>query len=217
LNCTICNKEIPNHSIFCLYCGSQVAQSQSNNTKRFRINPNLILSGALILAVMVVIVFLNETEQPNEIPNIETSENIQSNEIKSLHMAIDRLKEEVAKNPDDLNSNIQLANNLFDVKKFNEAIPYYKRVLKSDPNNVEIRIDLAVSYFNIENNDSALVQMKKALKINPNHPQGLFNMGVIYFNMKDIDKAKENWNKLIAQHDNTDIAVTAKQLLNNLQ
>jgi len=217
LNCVNCNKEIPSHSSFCLYCGVKIEKNNiPYQTEGSKINPNLIMGIAAVVAITIVVFILTSNNQTNESGESANVESVQPENFNQLMSEIKSLKEKISVNPDDVHLNIQLGNHLFDVKNFHDAIPYYKKSLEIDPNNVEARIDMAVSYFNIKNIDTALSEMEKALKIKPNHPQGLFNLGVIYVSQGNKDKAKESWRKLIEQHKNTDIAETATQLLNNL-
>ena len=217
LNCNNCNQSIPANSNYCSNCGAKIIKdsglSEKTNIKATHINPLFIIAIAGVLAILAVILILDSNAPEKKL----TQQNNQSTQESSeLFSKINSLKSQINNAPDNVNLNIELGNNLFDVKKYKEAIPYYRKALQLSPENVEVRIDLAVSYYNIKEIDTALIEINKALELNPHHQQGLYNLGVMYYNSGDREKAKKSWDKLIELHDGSQAAETAKQLLQNI-
>jgi cytochrome c-type biogenesis protein CcmH/NrfG len=164
-----------------------------------------------VFAVTVVILILssNLSARKEKIAQLPTS-------IRQNLGEIERLKENLAENPQDVDLNIAMGNSLFDLGKYIAAIPFYQRALTLQPENVEARIDLGVCYFNMNMPDSAARAMHQALQVEPTHVKGLFNLGVIYYNMGDITQAKSHWQRLIELHGGSQEAKIAKDLLSKI-
>ncbi len=126
---------------------------------------------------------------------------------------INRLREVVDKEPDDLPDMLRLANMLEDNSFYDQAAIYYKRYLSKMPKNVDARIDYGVTLFEGGNASGAIEQIKEALKIDPNHQKGLFNLGVIYLNAGDIEKANAAFRRCVKVNPNTDIGKKAKEAI----
>lgn len=216
--CKNCKNEIAEQSNFCSHCGTKIDYKNNNRSAShgMKINPYIILSIAVIAAVIIVVMILNSNEVSTNSVESTVNEQMENEKLNEVFADIKEIKDELNEDPDNVQLNIQLANNLFDTKQFREAITHYKKALEFEPLNVEVHIDLAVSYFNLQVVDTALTEMEAALKINPHHPQGLFNIGVIQLGLGNKEKARESWNKVIQFHQGTEIAETAKKLISNL-
>ena len=217
MDCSNCNEKLSEKNNFCPNCGTKVIQDivpkDKGNNSLPNIKPIYVIIFAGILAILAVLLILdsNAPEQKN------TEINNQSNqEISQQFSKIEALEKKVANDPENIDLNIELGNNLFDAKQYQKAIPHYRKGLEANLANIEVRIDLAVSYYNLQIVDTALVEIEKALKLNPHHQQGLYNLGVMYYNSGNKEKAKESWNTLIELHDGSQAAETAKQLLQNI-
>lgn len=214
MNCNKCKKPITTDSNYCPNCGAKLEKVSNiagdSNKKSTHINPLIIIVLAGIFAIIAVIIILESNEPEQKILD-NTSQ-----QLPEISSKIELIENSLKNDPDNIGLNIEMGNNLFDVKQYEKAIFYYKKALNLSPKNVEVRIDLAVSYYNLQIVDTALVEIDHALKLNPNHQQGLYNRGVMYYNIGDKEKAKESWLKLIELHDGTQAAETAKQLLKNI-
>ncbi len=126
---------------------------------------------------------------------------------------IDRLREVVNKNPEDLGSVLQLSNMLQDNGFYDQAAIYYKRYLDKVPKNVDARVDYGVTLFEAGHTEDAIGQIKEALKIDPKHQIGLFNLGIVYLNAGEFDKANAAFKECVKVNSNSDIGKKAQQTL----
>ena len=124
---------------------------------------------------MVIIFLILDSNRKAETENMQTSTIPLENKAE-----IDALRQKILEDPNDLSSNIQLGNLLFDVGDYGGALPYYAHAMHLDSLNISVRIDMAVCYYNIQNYPDAIENMKKALKLEPTHKKGLFNIGIMY-------------------------------------
>ena len=216
--CTKCNSKLTSKSNFCPNCGAKVNKILESSDKKIKstpnINPILIIIIAGIFAILGVILILNSNVTEKKISNSTANQPSQS--ATEVLSKIESINTDLLNNPDDIKLNLEMANNLFDIKEYRKSIPHYYKVLESNPENVEVRIDLAVSYYNLQSIDTAFVEIEKALKLNPNHQQALYNLGVMNYNSGNKERAKESWNKLIKLYNGSQAAETAKQLLKNI-
>ena len=60
---------------------------------------------------------------------------------------VTEIKQQLEKNPNDLEAVIFMGNANYDITRFKEASEYYQRALELDANNLYVRTDLATSYF----------------------------------------------------------------------
>jgi len=104
----------------------------------------------------------------------------------------------LAEDPDNLATNIALANAYYDSGQWREAILYYGRALQIDPRNPDIRTDMATSYRNLGMSEVALDQYRKALEYDPGHLNARYNIGVIYaHDRRDYAAAIHIWDDLL--------------------
>ncbi len=126
---------------------------------------------------------------------------------------IDRLREVVNKEPDDLGSILRLSNMLQDNGFYDQAAIYYKRYLDKVPKNVDARVDYGVTLFEAGHTQEAIAQLKEALKIDPKHQIGLFNLGIVYLNAGEFDKANTAFKECVKVNPNSEIGKKAQQTL----
>ncbi len=130
---------------------------------------------------------------------------------------INRLREVVGKEPNDLNSLLELSNMLEDNGFYDQAAVYYKRYLTKVPRNVDARVDYGVTLFEGGNAQGGIVQIKEALKIDPKHQKGLYNLGIIYLNSGEFKKANAEFEKCAKVNPNTEVGRKAEQILHEHQ
>lgn len=144
-------------------------------------------------------------------PSQQTSSSTQPS-AQVIH-EINRLKEIVNKEPNDVGSLLTLSNMLQDNKFYDQAAVYYKRYLTKVPKNVDARVDYGVTLFEGGNTQGAITEIKDALKIDPRHQIGLFNLGIIYLNSGDLEKANAAFKDCVKVNPNSEIAKKAEQIL----
>lgn len=104
---------------------------------------------------------------------------------------IQRLREQVEKNPDDADAILLLANLNFDIRNWERARELYSRHLELRPGNADILTDLGVTYRELGQHQRALELFDRAQKLQPNHWQSLYNQIVVQaFDLRDYPTAE---------------------------
>jgi cytochrome c-type biogenesis protein CcmH/NrfG len=113
--------------------------------------------------------------------------------------AIDTLKAQTQKNPQDRAAWIQLGHYYFDANLPDEAITVYEKALAIDPDNADVWTDLGVMYRRSGNPEKALDAFDRAMNIDPNHEVSRFNKGIVLFHdLRDEKGALAAWESLLA-------------------
>ena len=109
-----------------------------------------------------------------------------------------------ARNPQDADVRLKLANFLYDQKQYDKAIEWYQRALQLDPKNVNAHTDLGTAYFYTGRPQDALHEYDKSLEINPQHEPTLLNSIVVNLqgthNLAAAQKAWDRLDKLNPNH-----------------
>lgn len=114
---------------------------------------------------------------------------------------INRYKERLNSNPNDLAALIFLGNANFDIRRYEPARDFYIRALAIDPKNPQVRTDLASCYRHLGETDLAVSELRTTLLLTPDHPEALYNLGVVLLNDKgDRPGAKSAWERLVQTH-----------------
>ena len=110
---------------------------------------------------------------------------------------IEILTEQLADNPEDATSWINLGNIYFDSEKYDKAIEAYLKALELKPGNPDVLSDLGVMYRRSGKPENAITAFDEAFRIDPAHTMSLFNKGIVQFydlNLKN--EALETWTML---------------------
>jgi len=103
---------------------------------------------------------------------------------------IQQLRDYVAKNPNDADAVLKLANLNFDIHNWPRAQELYSQYLKLRPGNPDVLTDLGISYRETQKFEEALEQFRQARKLAPGHWQSYFNeVVVLAFDLKRYDEA----------------------------
>lgn len=101
------------------------------------------------------------------------------------------MKAEAEKDPNNLEKTVQLANFLYDNKRFTDAIEWYQKALKIDPKNPNIETDLGTAYYYTGDPDSALSHFDNSLRMDPRHVETIHNKFIVLLDgKKDIAGAR---------------------------
>ena len=108
-----------------------------------------------------------------------------------------RLKDQIDKNPRDVEALTQLGDMYMDAAKFPEAIGYLQRALalREDPN---VRIDLGICLKQNGQMNESLAAFKRAADEAPGQWQPLYNEAIVLGEMKRFDEARSLAAKLKA-------------------
>lgn len=107
------------------------------------------------------------------------------------------MKADAEKNPTSLEKTAQLANFLYDNKRFKDAIEWYEKALKLDPKNPDVETDLGTAYYYVGDFNSALSHFDSSLRIDPRHIQTIHNKFIVLLDgKKDIAGARATLKQL---------------------
>ena len=176
----------------------------------------------LMLSSAVVIVFIFALVASGVFDNGETQITTQVNNqppSSSVNLAnmeeINKLENQIASNPEDMESTLHLSHLLQDSGLYEKAITNYKKYLAKNPSNADARVDMAICYYNLDDYSAAISEMETAIKYEPNHQIAYLNLGIVNLAAKNIDASK-NWFKKTAELDpNTEAGKRAQELLSS--
>lgn len=135
-------------------------------------------------------------------------------EVNTEIMAeIEKLRQRVNSNPDDMTSTLRLANLLHDVHIFDQAVEYYRRYLEKNETDPDARVDMGICLFELGRVDEAIKEMEKALSYSPNHQLALYNLGIVNLASGNIERAKDYFKRCIDVNPSADVAQKAKRML----
>jgi cytochrome c-type biogenesis protein CcmH/NrfG len=113
--------------------------------------------------------------------------------------AIDMLKAQTEKNPQDVTAWVDLGHQYFDANLAEEAIAAYESALAIEPENANVWTDLGVMYRRSGSPDKAVDAFDRAMTIDPTHEISRFNKGIVLFHdLKDEKNALAAWESLLA-------------------
>jgi hypothetical protein len=105
---------------------------------------------------------------------------------------INRLKEQVEKNPNDADAILTLANLNYDIRNWARSRELYERYLKLRPAQPDVLTDLGVSLRGVGEFQAAMGRFEEAQKLQAGHWQSLYNeVVVLAFDLKDMPRAQQ--------------------------
>jgi cytochrome c-type biogenesis protein CcmH/NrfG len=134
--------------------------------------------------------------------------------------AIDALKAQVEKNPQDRAAWIDMGHLFFDANLPNDAITAYEKALAIDPESADVWTDLGVMYRRSGNLKKAVDAFDRAINIDPTHEISRFNKGIVLFHdLKDEKGALVAWESLLAINPNakSPSGQTLKELVDHIK
>lgn len=132
-------------------------------------------------------------------------------------MNIQLLKDQLQKNPNDLEHLIQLGNLLYDSGDFKNAIEPYGKALSINPANNNVRNDYAVCFFNSGNPEQAIKELNTVLASEKNNITATFNLGIIYSNIGKMELARNYFRRVIELQPNSEFASKSRSMLESLK
>ena len=108
------------------------------------------------------------------------------------------LERQVAANPGDVKSWVELGNLYFDANRHAKAIRAYNRALELEPGNAHVLTDLGVMYRRNGQPDQAVATFDRAIAAAPQLEQAYFNKGIVLmYDLHDVDGAIAAWQALL--------------------
>jgi len=226
--CPNCGREVEDQVKFCPDCGTAQKSrkkgdqpavfSQTKTSSRKLAGANILYLVALLSLIVAAIYGYRyvKTDTPTD-PHANlpaAAKPIQSPMFDQEHFQ--HLQENLKANPDGFRENVDLANFLFDNKRFSEAINYYLKAIEINSNQPDILVDTGVSYFELKRFSEAKTYFEKALKLKEDHVNALYNMGVVSAQLGEMPQMLEYWERLIAVAPETEQARAAKQMMDQV-
>lgn len=121
------------------------------------------------------------------------------------------LRNRLAKDPNDVDAHLDLANLYYDTDRPHRAIPHYRGVLKHRPKDANVRTDLGTCYKRVGDLDRAAREYEHVLRDHPRHVQAAFNLGVVSEMAGDLARAAEMWERAADLAPGTPLAHRSRQ------
>lgn len=111
------------------------------------------------------------------------------------------LQNALARDPQNADLELQLANTYYDMADWSSASQAYEKALPSRGSDPNVLTDLGSSYRNLGEFRKALDMYERAQKVAPTHAQSLLNMTLVYtFDLKDAQSAQTTFDRLKKEH-----------------
>jgi cytochrome c-type biogenesis protein CcmH/NrfG len=124
------------------------------------------------------------------------------------------LKDRLNKDVNDLDAAVTLGNIFYDNGDAVQSILYYQRALAIDPDRPGVRTDLGTMYW--RNDDISLAEQafRETITRDPGFGHAYVNLGLLLHRAKDnVTEARAMWQKLLTINPEHDVAVKARELL----
>ncbi len=180
---------------------------KKRKSKKLKLSFNQVFYLGLAIVFIGLIVYgLVKKESKQEV-------NQQPGVNQEVMAEIERLRQRVNSNPDDMASTLRLANLLHDVHIFDQAVMYYRKYLEKNEKDPDARVDMGICLFELGRVNEAIAEMEKALSYAPNHQLALYNLGVVNLASGNIEKANEYFKRCIDVNPDAEVAQKAKRML----
>lgn len=176
----------------------------------------LMLSSAIVVVFIFALVAsgvfdTGETQITTTVNNQEVNSSVNLANMEEIN----KLENQIASNPDDMESTLHLSHLLQDSGLYEKAITNYKKYLEKSPANADARVDMAICYYNLDDYSTAISEMETAIKYEPKHQIAYLNLGIVNLTAKNIDASKEWFRKTAELDPNTEAGKRAQELLSS--
>ncbi len=238
--CPRCGSPVPSGSATCPTCGAELrasGESQKRDARprsreqkpsagigaRLMQQPAYAIAGLAAVALIVFAVAIMVDKRPVTPAESQAPTPAQPNagpmtpQPEAPNMAampqIQSLEAQVAANPSDLATTLQLANLLHDNRFFDKAVQYYRTYLQKRPKDANARVDMGICLHELGNDDDAKKEMLRALADDPKHVNATFNLGIISLTQGNLTDANAWFTKTVSLAPNSEVGQRAQQLL----
>ena len=125
---------------------------------------------------------------------------------------VDSLQQRVAREPDNLDARLALANLLFDNRRHREAIAHYEVVLARRAEDPNIRTDYATCLFDVGRKTEARSEYQRVIRAFPDHINARFNLAVLENSERQFETAAELWETVAGMTEDPAVTAKARQL-----
>ncbi len=201
-----------------------------------KVKPIYVYITIFVVFIISVIIFSNSTKKSDinngqqmngQMPEDDVHKGLKSqgngdspsasNVMKEAIEKMNKLKEEVDKNPNDTLKVREYADMLTLAHKPDEAIEYYSKILKKDSKRIDVLLQLTYVYYNKGDLDKAFEYTNKALQVDKNNLIANYNLGAVLNAKGDKRQAIQIWKNLAQNYPNTDVGHIAKESAKQLE
>lgn len=165
---------------------------------------NIVKKATLIIPVLLL--GLTVHAQDTDV-NALIKQGVQLNNEHNYTGAIEKYKQVLATDPENMQANYQLAYSLFSSGKGTEGIPYLNKVVKTNNNFTGPAYELMGSIYDSAHQPQQAIDAYKAgIQLKPDYQPLYFNIGLAYFRVAkyaDAEQAAINAIKLDPKHANS--------------
>jgi cytochrome c-type biogenesis protein CcmH/NrfG len=160
-------------------------------------NVILIASACFLLGfILGATVAILKTTKGNKIAR--PSEESQREASVDREEEIILLKTALEKDPNNLQTLIDLGDAYLDTDRYQEAIDAYSKALAIDPKNPDVRTDMGIMYRKLKQFDKALEAFRQAAQDQPMHVNSKFNLGIVLkYDKNDFAGAIQAWEEFL--------------------
>jgi cytochrome c-type biogenesis protein CcmH/NrfG len=122
-------------------------------------------------------------------------------------------KEQIAKNPTNVELLSRYGDFLSDIGQFQEAVDAYKKALALDPKNLNAQTFMGTALWNLGKKDEAIAIYQKSLQADPNHMATLYYLALVDMDHNDMKAAADKVARMEKQDPTQPILKELKQRL----
>ncbi len=126
-------------------------------------------------------------------------------------------KDLLAKDPENLDAIVALANVYFDSERPRDAIPLYEKFLAKNPDEASVRTDLGTMYLYAQRTDDAIREYQKVIAAKPDFVNAYYNLGNAFHAKGDKEKALEAYRKAQTLNPPDDLKQELENVVANLE
>jgi len=178
------------------FANSAINKHEPNTTP---VNKNKAIAIAFVTILVPILSFATYQKTKTKLETMPLINQQSVEEQPSIALAMANLEAKLAKNPDDIDGWIMLANSYGFVGNKDKAVGAYRQALKLEPEDSWVMTQLAhaVSEQNGSLAGEPLELIQKSLKISPNNMDARFLLGKYHFQNREFKKAIEHWEFLL--------------------
>lgn len=173
---------------------------------------------ALTAATFIYINFGRPAIQPAAMKRSSDNPLPESHPDIDVAQKLAALNQMSARDPENPEYPIQIANLYYDLGQYDRAADYYQRGLNLRSGDPNAETDLAVCMHYLGQDDKALETLDRVLKYSPGFSQALFNKGIILISgKKDIKSGISVWEELLRTNPDFPQKAELEQRINKLK
>ena len=137
--------------------------------------------------------------------------------LDDLEKAIEAFKEMLDRAPQSRETLINLSSIYFQKGELAEGMTYFKQLDEESLTDPNTFYNIGILLFNNGQIDLAVDYLTKCIALNPHYARGHYQLALVYLNKGNIEEAKKNFQKVIELAPESEDAVLARKLLEQIK